>query len=83
MVWATGFRPDYSWLQIPGVLDNGRIIHRRGVTDVPGCASSAKPGNTPADRRCSASSSTTPHTSPTSSRPGTGYRSQGEKPAYQ
>jgi putative flavoprotein involved in K+ transport len=36
VVWATGFRPDYSWLDIPGVLDNGRIIHRRGVTDSPG-----------------------------------------------
>jgi putative flavoprotein involved in K+ transport len=36
VVWATGFRPDYSWLHIPAVVDNGRIIHRRGVTDVPG-----------------------------------------------
>jgi putative flavoprotein involved in K+ transport len=36
VVWATGFRPDHSWLHIPGVLDNGRIIHRRGVTDIPG-----------------------------------------------
>jgi putative flavoprotein involved in K+ transport len=36
VVWATGFRPDYSWLDSPGVLDNGRIIHRRGVTDSPG-----------------------------------------------
>jgi len=36
VVWATGFRPDYSWLQIPGVVDNGRIVHRRGVTDIPG-----------------------------------------------
>jgi putative flavoprotein involved in K+ transport len=36
VVWATGFRPDHSWLQIPGVVDNGRLIHRRGVTDIPG-----------------------------------------------
>ena len=36
VVWATGFAPDHSWLQIAGVVDNGRIIHRRGVTDVPG-----------------------------------------------
>jgi putative flavoprotein involved in K+ transport len=36
VVWATGFRPDHSWLEIPGVVDNGRIIHRRGVTDIPG-----------------------------------------------
>jgi putative flavoprotein involved in K+ transport len=36
VVWATGFRPDHSWLRIPTVVDDGRIIHRRGVTDVPG-----------------------------------------------
>jgi putative flavoprotein involved in K+ transport len=37
VVWATGFRSDYSWMHIPGVLgDGGRIVHRRGVTDVPG-----------------------------------------------
>jgi putative flavoprotein involved in K+ transport len=36
VVWATGLLPDYSWLRIPGVVDNGRIIHRRGVTDIPG-----------------------------------------------
>jgi putative flavoprotein involved in K+ transport len=36
VIWATGFRPDYSWLHIPGVADGGRITHRRGVTEVPG-----------------------------------------------
>jgi len=36
VVWATGFRPDYSWLHIPGVVHNGRVIHRRGVTTVAG-----------------------------------------------
>jgi putative flavoprotein involved in K+ transport len=36
VIWATGFRPDYSWLHIPGVADDGRITHRRGVTEVPG-----------------------------------------------
>ncbi|MFI5896602.1 flavin-containing monooxygenase [Actinoplanes sp. NPDC051513] len=36
VVWATGFRPDYSWLHIPGVVDNGGVIHRRGITTVPG-----------------------------------------------
>ncbi|SHE12397.1 Uncharacterized oxidoreductase CzcO [Chlamydia abortus] len=37
VIWATGFRPDYSWLEIPGVLDeNGRPVHSRGVsTTVP------------------------------------------------
>jgi putative flavoprotein involved in K+ transport len=36
VVWATGFRSDYSWVQIPGVVDDGRVNHRRGVTEVPG-----------------------------------------------
>ncbi|HEV2930097.1 MAG TPA: hypothetical protein VGW74_15495, partial [Propionibacteriaceae bacterium] len=36
VVWATGYRSDYSWISIPGVIANGRALHRRGVTDVPG-----------------------------------------------
>ena len=36
VIWATGYRPDYSWISIPGVTANGRVVHRRGVTDVPG-----------------------------------------------
>lgn len=31
VLWATGFRPDYSWLHLP-VLDNkGKLIHDRGI----------------------------------------------------
>jgi putative flavoprotein involved in K+ transport len=36
VVWATGYRSDHSWIDIPGVARNGKVIHRRGVTDVPG-----------------------------------------------
>jgi putative flavoprotein involved in K+ transport len=36
VIWATGFRPDYSWIGIPGVIRDGKVIHRRGVTQVPG-----------------------------------------------
>jgi putative flavoprotein involved in K+ transport len=36
VIWATGYRPDHSWIQIPGFADDGRLTHRRGVTDVPG-----------------------------------------------
>ena len=36
VVWATGYRPDYGWLQIPGVVREGQVVHRRGVTEVPG-----------------------------------------------
>lgn len=37
IVWATGFRSDYSWLQIPGALDEeGKPRHQRGVSPVNG-----------------------------------------------
>ena len=33
IIWATGYQPDYSWITIPVVDANGRVRHRRGVTD--------------------------------------------------
>jgi putative flavoprotein involved in K+ transport len=36
VVWATGYRPWYPWLKVPVLDRDGRIRHRRGVTDVPG-----------------------------------------------
>ena len=36
VIWATGYRPDYSWIDLPAFDANGRLRHRRGVTDVPG-----------------------------------------------
>jgi putative flavoprotein involved in K+ transport len=36
VVWATGYRPDYAWIDLPVFGDDGRLRHRRGVTDVPG-----------------------------------------------
>ena len=37
VVWATGYRSDYSWLHVPGVIgDDGAVRHQAGVTDVPG-----------------------------------------------
>jgi putative flavoprotein involved in K+ transport len=36
VIWATGYRPDYSWIDLPILDSNGRLRHRRGVTDVPG-----------------------------------------------
>lgn len=36
VVWATGFRTDYSWITIPGVLLDGQVVHDRGRTRVPG-----------------------------------------------
>jgi putative flavoprotein involved in K+ transport len=36
VVWATGFRPDYSWLDVPVVDDKGTLVHDGGVVDSPG-----------------------------------------------
>jgi putative flavoprotein involved in K+ transport len=36
VVWATGYRSDYSWIEIPQFVRDGRVAHRRGVTDVAG-----------------------------------------------
>jgi putative flavoprotein involved in K+ transport len=36
VIWATGYRPDYSWIRLPVFDENGRLRHRRGVTDVSG-----------------------------------------------
>jgi putative flavoprotein involved in K+ transport len=35
VVWATGYRPDFSWIDLP-IIENGRPRHQRGVTDIPG-----------------------------------------------
>jgi putative flavoprotein involved in K+ transport len=36
VIWATGYRPDHSWIRLDVAGPDGRIRHRRGVTDVPG-----------------------------------------------
>lgn len=36
IVWATGFRPDYSWLEVPVVDAKGQLCHDGGVVDSPG-----------------------------------------------
>jgi putative flavoprotein involved in K+ transport len=36
IVWATGFRPDYGWLDVPVVDAKGRLRHDGGVLDAPG-----------------------------------------------
>jgi putative flavoprotein involved in K+ transport len=35
-IWATGYRFDHSWIDLPITDDDGKLVHRRGVTDVPG-----------------------------------------------
>jgi putative flavoprotein involved in K+ transport len=36
VLWATGFRPDYRWLQAPVFDRKGRLKHDGGVVDAPG-----------------------------------------------
>jgi putative flavoprotein involved in K+ transport len=36
ILWATGFRPDYSWLDLPVFDRKGRIRHDGGVVESPG-----------------------------------------------
>ncbi len=36
VVWATGFRPDYSWLDVPVVDAKGQLRHDGGVVESPG-----------------------------------------------
>jgi len=36
VVWATGFRPDYGWLDVPVVDAKGQLNHDGGVIDSPG-----------------------------------------------
>jgi putative flavoprotein involved in K+ transport len=36
VVWATGFRSDYSWIHVPVLDDRGVPMHQRGVTSAPG-----------------------------------------------
>ena len=36
IVWATGFHPDYSWLDVPVLDRKGKIRHDGGVVESPG-----------------------------------------------
>ena len=36
VIWATGYRPDYSWLDVPVLDRKGRIRHDGGVVPAPG-----------------------------------------------
>jgi len=36
VIWATGFRSDYSWIDVAVCDASGRPVHERGVTEAPG-----------------------------------------------
>lgn len=36
VIWATGFKPDYSWLNVPVLNGRGQLRHQGGIVDAPG-----------------------------------------------
>ena len=37
VIWSTGYQSDYSWVQVPGVINqNSKPVHRRGISPVAG-----------------------------------------------
>jgi len=36
VVWATGYAPDYGWIELPVVDEHGAPIHRHGISPVDG-----------------------------------------------
>jgi putative flavoprotein involved in K+ transport len=36
VLWATGYRPDYSWLEVPVLDRKGRVRHEGGAVEAPG-----------------------------------------------
>ena len=36
VVWATGYRPDYSWLDVAALDRKNRLRHQGGIVDAPG-----------------------------------------------
>ncbi|HEX6364229.1 MAG TPA: hypothetical protein VFZ93_14830, partial [Albitalea sp.] len=36
IVWATGWRPDFGWLDVPVFDRRGQLRHDRGIVDAPG-----------------------------------------------
>src|SRR5215469_1203293 len=36
IIWATGYRPDYSWLEVPVLDHKGKLQHDGGVVSSPG-----------------------------------------------
>jgi putative flavoprotein involved in K+ transport len=36
IIWATGYRPDYSWLEVPVLDQKGRLRHDGGIVSSPG-----------------------------------------------
>jgi putative flavoprotein involved in K+ transport len=36
VIWATGYRTDDRWIEVPGATAGGLAIHKRGISAIPG-----------------------------------------------
>lgn len=36
VIWCTGYRPGFSWIDLPAFDEDGEPLHRRGVGEIPG-----------------------------------------------
>ena len=36
IIWATGYTLDFGWLQVDAFDGQGRPVHQRGISDIPG-----------------------------------------------
>ncbi len=46
VIWATGYRPDYSWIDLPVLDTAGHPDHHRGITSQPGICFAGLPFQT-------------------------------------
>ena len=46
VIWATGYRPDYSWIDLPVLHTAGHPAHQRGITSQPGICFAGLPFQT-------------------------------------
>ncbi|WP_218566713.1 flavin-containing monooxygenase [Vallicoccus soli] len=44
VVWATGWRTEHGWFDVPGAVRGGRLVHERGAVPVPGLHVLGLPG---------------------------------------
>jgi putative flavoprotein involved in K+ transport len=53
VIWATGYRDGSAWVPIPGATDaDGRFVHERGVSPIPGLYFIGRSWQWGAARRC-------------------------------
>jgi hypothetical protein len=59
VIWTTGFRSDWSWVDLPIFGAAGYPTHRSGVTSMDGVYVLGLPGSSPRDRAALSASAAT------------------------